>query len=312
MDKTLNDYFSNLSYLDVQSFKNISIIGVETVTSNDKIVDLLPLKKGLDLGLVTISECEDGPSVNRVSVKNNAVTPLLILDSEELMGAKQNRIANNTYIIPAKTRMDIGVSCTEEGRWSSSFSDFKYSDHFASSSVRRAKSEEIYKSLNRDGTRSPNQSRVWSEINDEIYSLDVESDTSALRDMYTINKNRFEEYQSHFPIQENQTGSIIFINGKLVGVELFHDSNLYKNYHDKIVESYIPNAIKSGGETLAKVDYDVLLKDFIDNILDSNPESFDIHGLNDEYRIDDENITGSITLLNDDIISSSLFRKVES
>ncbi|MDD6256437.1 MAG: hypothetical protein PUA80_02585 [Methanobrevibacter boviskoreani] len=130
--------------------------------------------------------------------------------------------------------------------------------------------------------------------------------------MYTINKNRFEEYQSHFPIQENQTGSIIFINGKLVGVELFHDSNLYKNYHDKIVESYIPNAIKSGGETLAKVDYDVLLKDFIDNILDSNPESFDIHGLNDEYRIDDENITGSITLLDDDIISSSLFKKVES
>ena len=43
MDKTLNDYFSNLSYLDVQSFKNISIIGVKTVTSNDKIVDLLPL-----------------------------------------------------------------------------------------------------------------------------------------------------------------------------------------------------------------------------------------------------------------------------
>lgn len=50
-------------------------------------------------------------------VTNNAVTPLILVDGDEITGAKQNRIVNTTILIPPKTTMAVSVSCTEHGRW---------------------------------------------------------------------------------------------------------------------------------------------------------------------------------------------------
>lgn len=47
-------------------------------------------------------------------VTTNAVTPLLLIVGEEIIGAKQNRIINKSTIIPAKKTMKISVSCTEK------------------------------------------------------------------------------------------------------------------------------------------------------------------------------------------------------
>ena len=48
---------------------------------------------------------------------NNAVTPLLILEGEVLIGAKQDRIANTSLLIPPHVGKLIPVSCVEANRW---------------------------------------------------------------------------------------------------------------------------------------------------------------------------------------------------
>ncbi|WP_308574792.1 ARPP-1 family domain-containing protein [uncultured Methanosphaera sp.] len=147
MTKTINlkELFDNFEYTTMQSYENMSVIGIKS-NENYNNIDILPLKKGLQMGLVEIGELENA-NVNTLNVTNNAITPLLILDGEELIGAKQNRIANATYIIPPKTNMQIKVSCTESGRWNYTTNHFKYSGHFAEANLRKAKAQDVTESL---------------------------------------------------------------------------------------------------------------------------------------------------------------------
>ena len=40
-----------------------------------------------------------------------------MIDSDEITGAMQNRIINDTLLVPAQSTLKIPVSCTEHGRW---------------------------------------------------------------------------------------------------------------------------------------------------------------------------------------------------
>ena len=97
-----------------QIHENMAVVPLKSEISYK--LDILTLKKGLELGLVEVKECEKS-TVNTIMVTNKAVAPLLLIDGEEILGANQNRIVNNTLLIAPKTTQSISVSCTEHGRW---------------------------------------------------------------------------------------------------------------------------------------------------------------------------------------------------
>ncbi len=70
----------------------------------------LTLTKALNTGSVHVSEVSEGGSVPELLFKNSADVPVLIVDGEELVGAKQNRVANLTILAPA------GISHTSAAR----------------------------------------------------------------------------------------------------------------------------------------------------------------------------------------------------
>src|SRR5712664_1305047 len=77
--------------------------------------DWLTLEEAGDRARVT--EVSEAGSVPFLQVANGADRPLLLLDGEELLGAKQNRILNTTVLVAAHTEVTIPVSCVEQGRW---------------------------------------------------------------------------------------------------------------------------------------------------------------------------------------------------
>ena len=64
-----------------------------------------------------VDEVSEGGSVPNVRITNKGDVAVLFLFGEEIRGAKQNRVANATFLVPAKREVVIDVSCVEAGRW---------------------------------------------------------------------------------------------------------------------------------------------------------------------------------------------------
>ena len=64
-----------------------------------------------------VTEISDQGSVPQLTVVNRAQQPVFILDGEELLGAKQNRIVNLSILVPPQATIGSPVSCAEAGRW---------------------------------------------------------------------------------------------------------------------------------------------------------------------------------------------------
>ena len=104
----------SIELLESQKYENVEAIPIKSDFFGKK--DFLTLKKGYEMNLVEIKEL-DHSTVNTISCKNDSVAPLILIDGDEITGAMQNRIINDTLLIPAKSTVNIPVSCTEHGRW---------------------------------------------------------------------------------------------------------------------------------------------------------------------------------------------------
>lgn len=104
----------SLELLNAQRYRNMEVIPVRINRNGHN--DYLTLKRGIRAGFVEITECEVS-TVGTVLARNKANVPLVLIDGDEIVGAKQNRIMNRSLIVPPLTTMEVSVSCTEQGRW---------------------------------------------------------------------------------------------------------------------------------------------------------------------------------------------------
>ncbi|MGQ0579869.1 MAG: ARPP-1 family domain-containing protein, partial [Betaproteobacteria bacterium] len=84
------------------------------------------LDEALARKLARVTEISDSGSVPELMFSNEAEANILLMDGEELVGAKQNRVLNVSILVGGKSQVAVPVSCVEQGRWRWS------SRHFAS------------------------------------------------------------------------------------------------------------------------------------------------------------------------------------
>lgn len=90
MDAIISDCISKLEFGEPQRFNNMGVIPLLTpITHSPK---YMTLKEALEKKLLTVTEVDLGGSVPELKVANKAEIPVLLLDGEELVGAKQNRV----------------------------------------------------------------------------------------------------------------------------------------------------------------------------------------------------------------------------
>lgn len=146
---------------------------------------------------------------------------MLIVDGEELVGAKQNRVANLTLLIEAKGTTIIPVSCVEAGRWSYRTPDFDVSDRVQNARGRAEKLKSVRHSIRERGSRRSDRGRVWNSIAEESASLDAESPTEAMGAMFDRHRETLDDYVAGIRADAGQVGAVVVVGGRHHGLDLF-------------------------------------------------------------------------------------------
>ena len=291
----LENINSEIELLKPQSHEHMAIIPLKTEPNYG--LDILTLKKGFELGLVEVKECKHS-TVNTLIVKNNSVTPLLLIDGEEVIGGDQNRIVNSTILIAPKSSSPISVSCTEQGRWAYK-SEFKSSMHIADYDTRRAK-------LMAKRSNEPVQHAVWSSIENLEENLEFASPTRAMSESYDAQRINHQEFINAFQAVEGQNGVLVIINGEIKGFELFLNPEIYSHFHEKIIKSYL---IKSKAENTTftiNVDEARLI---IENAKDSTFEDKKSNGMEKVFEFENTEGFGNLYVYENEILHWSYFTK---
>ena len=105
--------------------------------------DYMLLEEAVVRGVARVTELGQGGSVPELRFENLGERPVLLLDGEELVGAKQNRVLNLTILAPAKQAVVIPVSCVEAGRWHAESDSFQPAEHIMYSRARAAKAAHV-------------------------------------------------------------------------------------------------------------------------------------------------------------------------
>jgi hypothetical protein len=206
-------------------------------------MDYLLLEDGIAQGKVRVTELHAGGSVPELRLENNADLPVLLVDGEELVGAKQNRVLNLTILAPAKQTTAIPVSCVEAGRWRMESPDLKLTDHVMYSLGRGEGMAHVTASMRSNGTRKSDQGAIWRNIAAKAARLKASSPTGAMSAIYQRHASSVEEFARAFNWQEQQCGVAFAIGGRIVGLEIFDQPEVMRRFFQKLVRSYALDAL---------------------------------------------------------------------
>ncbi|MBN3035972.1 MAG: hypothetical protein JW861_10335 [Bacteroidales bacterium] len=115
MKECIMDYMKGLQFGAMQSFGNMAVVPV--VARVRAVLDYITLKEAIKAGELLVTEVSEGGSVPNLKVVNKGGKPVLLVEGEELTGARQNRIVNTSMMVGGYSEVVIPVSCTERGRW---------------------------------------------------------------------------------------------------------------------------------------------------------------------------------------------------
>ena len=201
------------------------------------------LDEALALGHVEITEISDAGSVPELRVINRGDRPTLIIDGEELVGAKQNRIVNLSILIPALAKLTIPVSCVEAGRWSARSRAFAAAPRTQYATGRARRMEQVSDAMRSHGARHADQADIWNDIALKSERMNARSETGAMDALFLDHASFVEKAVEAFAAGPKQTGALFAVSGRLLGFDLFDRASTLRKLLPKLVRAAAVDAL---------------------------------------------------------------------
>jgi len=308
METLLPTFLQNITVGPEQRHRNLVIFAL--LADQGAPVDYLTLDEALEQRVLTITEIDAAGEVPSLKVVNSSSQKVLLLDGEELVGAKQNRILNVTILLAPRSTTTLPVSCIERGRWSFESHEFRSPKRTISADLRKKKTQSVNFFLRNFGAFHSDQGEIWDEIEAKFARAQIQpSPTQALSDLYEVQKDSSEDYLRRFSPVAGQVGLAAVIDGALAGAELLGRSDTLQRLYPKLVGSYVLDALETADQqtvapTSPQVVQDLLL-DAAAAIVERRPSV----ALGFDLRLESARVIGAGLEFGDHILHLSLFRQ---
>lgn len=261
------------------------------------------LSEALADGSVEVRE-RPSATVPELWLINRSDAMVLVMDGEEIVGGKQNRMVNASFLIAPHSEVALPVTCVEHGRWHDVAPRFS-SGEAAPAFLRRAKEMQVRQHLRADARPMADQGAVWAAIAEKHRDEGTHSPTGALHDIYLQKGASLAEFERAFPAVEGAVGMAVALNGQMMGADLFDQPATAAKLWPKLVRSY---AMDAPPEPQEKPVSEERAGRLLRRLVGARVEVYPSIALGQDLRLEGDRATGSALVYEAVVVHMSIFR----
>lgn len=307
MENAVRTRLQAVRFGEVQHHKNMAIVPL--LCPDDGKFQYLTLGEALATWNIAVTEVSASGSVPELLVVNRGNKPVLLVDGEELAGAKQNRVLNTSILLKKLSQTKIPVSCTESGRWSYASKCFGESGNVMDHKSRSRKARAVQCSLEASGVHESNQGQVWQDIAALQSKAGASSATSAMSDVFKAREEDLKKCIETFQCMPNQVGLLAIIDGQPAGMDMVSLSSAYTRIHPKLVRSYtLEGLLNEKAKHIPADGITARAKEFLAEITSAQECRFPSVGHGTDHRYKGEALAGTALIHEKEVIHACFFR----
>ena len=176
-----------------------------------------------------------GGVVNTVVARNHGKLPVLILEGESIVGAKQNRVVTADVMIAPGAEACVPVGCVERGRW----------DHVSQSAKFAAAEVPVEPMMRARAVREVreqghlDQSRLWCDVDEKLSMHAVESRSANYHAFTQHAKADVNAMLQDVPRVDGQVGLLACADGRLVALDVLGVPENWASIGERLAKSYL-------------------------------------------------------------------------
>lgn len=221
--------------LSFNKHKRLSVVQFASTEQNT--FDYISGPAAISKNLIEVREVSITGSVNNLELVNLSDKYVFFMDGDILVGAKQNRVLNTSVFVAPNSKINLPVSCVEQGRWRSISDKFRSSDYVSPDRIRAQKLKAVTTNLKRGRGHFADQGEVWDSVNEYSLELNAFSESSDLTDIMNKRRESLDSFIDKFPLNEKANGLAIFTDNSPLSIDLFNRIDIYREYYPKRLRS---------------------------------------------------------------------------
>jgi len=305
-DVSLKTFTASLEIGHPIGHQNLTLVPLIGPSS---LLDYILAAEAIQKGMLTVREVDQSGNVNVLIIENHSDKRILLLDGEELIGAKQNRILNTTVFLEINITQKIPVSCVESGRWRHVSEKFT-SGIYAPPMMRNHKSQVVSRNLEECGLPVSNQGQVWDDVENYVQHSKAASSTRAMRDAIDHQSVSLNSFVQALPYPQGTRGVMASVSGHFAAMDVLDQPKTLEQIWNRLVTGFAMDAVRQ-----SRKEHTPFTASSAKFILDSIPECavkvFPSVGLGHELRFESSHLQGQALEFEGQVVHMSVFPNEE-